>query len=173
MQLRHLFSSLLLSFAASLPTFAADAAASDKAAPTSAAQRTLTLTVVEPVDRRPDNSEFYNRLAYVFPKVFETRQWPLKIEVERFGANAPDYDLELRIFLQKIREETSGDLTFRAWMNLHDRGTKHDFGIVMYRLYPRAGQHLDDTLDELLRGAANAAAKKIEDALFSGAAKKE
>ncbi len=172
MKLRHLLPTLLLALSVTLPTFAA-ATADKNAAAADDPRRTLTITVVEPVDRRPANSEFYNRLAYVFPKVFEARQWPLKIEVERFGANAPDYDLELRIFLQKIREETSGDLTFRAWMNLHDRGTKHDFGIVMHRLYPRAGQHLDDTLDELLRGAAEAAAKKIEDALFSGAAEKE
>lgn len=170
MKLRHLLPALLLALTASLPAPAAD---SDNTPPADAARRTLTITVVEPVDRRPDNSEFYNRLAYVFPKAFETRRWPLKIEVERFGANAPDHDLELRIFLQKIREETSGDLTFRAWMNLHDRGTKHDFGIVTYRLYPRAGQHLDDTLDDLLKGAAAIAAKKIEGVLFPDASKKE
>ena len=168
MKPRILSPSLLLALGAlTAPLVAADRLSSDSTATApDAAQRTLMITVVEPSSRRMANAELYNRLARIFPAVFESRGWPVKIEVERFGANNPAYDLELRVFLQEIREENPNDLTFRSWMNLNDAGTKHDLGVILYRHYPRPGQQMDEVLDNVLRGAALEAAKKIEPVLF-------
>ncbi len=146
-------------------------AAGRPAESTNNARRTLVVTVVEPVDRHLGNDEFYQRVDRVFTEVFETHHWPVAIRVERFGANQPDYDLELRVFLQPIREESPGDLTFRAWMTLHDRGTKHDLGVITYRHYPRPGRNMSDVLDDVVRGAAVEAAKKIETAIFPAVSK--
>jgi hypothetical protein len=146
-------------------------AADTRTAPADDTRRTLMISVVEPVERRPSNDEFYHRVARVFPDVFERRNWPVAIQVERFGANQPDHDLELRVFLQPIREETPGDLTFRAWMSLYDNGTKHDFGVITYRHYPRPGQNMNDVLDEVVAGGAREVTKKIEKVLFPASSK--
>jgi len=165
---RLIFIPFLLSFFALAP--ALQAASSDNA-PAVDARRTLTVTVVEPVERHPGNDEFFHRVARVFTEVFEERDWPLAIKVERFGANQPDLDLELRVFLQPIREESPGDLTFRAWMTLYNQGTKHDFGVITHRHYPRPGRNMTDVLDTVVRGGAVEVSKKIEKVLFPSAAK--
>lgn len=169
MKRRTFLSTLLLSLFTLAP--ALQAANSDNA-PADDARRTLTVTVIEPVERHPGNDEFYHRIARVFTDVFEARNWPVSIDVQRFGANQPELDLELRVFLQPIREESPGDLTFRAWMTLYDRGTKHDFGVITHRHYPRPGRNMTDVLDEVVRGAANEVSKKIETALFPTTASK-
>ncbi len=167
MKRRTLLPLLLLSLLASASALIA---ADTKSAPADDTRRTLTVTVVEPVERNPGNDEFFHRVARVFTDVFEARKWPVKIEVERFGANQPEFDLELRVFLQPIREETSGDLTFRAWMTLYERGTKHDFGVITHRDYPRAGRNTSDVLDDVVRAAAANVARKIETVLSPPAA---
>ena len=43
---------------------------------------------------------------------------------------------------------------------------QHDFGIVTFRYYRRIGENVDDMLEKVFRGAANAAAAKIEPILF-------
>lgn len=164
---RLTFISLLLSFFALAPALQA---AGSPDTPTDDARRTLTVTVIEPVERHPGNDEFFHRVARVFTDVFEARNWPFAIKVERFGANLPDLDLELRVFLQPIREESPGDRTFRAWVTLYDQGAKHDFGVVTHRHYPRAGRNMSDVLDDVVRGAAVEIAKKIENVLVPSAA---
>lgn len=135
-------------------------------APTAAAPRELTVSVVESLARGPGRITDFDRLRMVFTDVFEHRKWPVKIKVERFAANTPTSDIELRVFYQGIYEEAPGDLTFHAWMTLYDRGVKHDFGIVRYRYNPRPLQQEDDVLERVVRGAADVAASKIEAALF-------
>lgn len=166
MKRRTFLSTLLLSLLTLTPALRAADTSSSTANDT---RRALTVTVVEPVERRISNDEFYQRVARVFTDVFEDRNWPLSIKVERFGANQPDLDLELRVFLQPIREESPGDLTFRAWMTLYDRGTKHDFGVITHRHYPRPGRNMSDVLDTVVQGAAEDVAKKIEKVLFTNA----
>ncbi len=170
MKRRTFISTLLLSLLALAPAVQAEDANN---APANDTRRTLTITVVEPVERRISNDEFYHRVARVFTDVFEKRNWPLSIKVERFGANQPDLELELRVFLQPIREESPGDLTFRAWMTLYDHGTKHDFGVITHRHYPRPGRNMSDVLDTVVQGAATEVAKKIEQVLFPTTASKQ
>jgi len=105
----------------------------------------------------------------VFTKVFEQRHWPVRVKVERFAANTPAHETELRVFFKGIREETPGDRVFRAWMTLTDHGTKDDFGIVYFRYYPRFLQNEEDVLEEVTRGAAEIAATKVGAILFPAA----
>src|ERR1017187_7115530 len=128
-------------------------------APTTAdARRVFTIVVVDELGG--SNSSFYNtfnRIDRVFTEVFEARKWPVKITAERFGANAPTHDIEMRIYIQSIRWETPVDLVFSAWMTLDDHGKKKDFGVVRYRSNPRPTENVEDQLDKIVRGAANIA----------------
>jgi hypothetical protein len=139
-------------------------------APTADARRELTIVVVDELGG--SNSRYYNtfnRIARVFTEVFEARKWPVKINVERFGANAPTHEIEMRIYVQSIRRETPVDLVFSAWMTLDDHGKKQDFGVVRYRYSPHPTENVGDQLDQIVRGAANIAAAKIEPVLFPAA----
>ena len=137
-------------------------------APASAAAepRELTVAVVESLVRGPGRITDFDRIKTVFTDVFERRKWPVTIKVERFAANTPPSDIELRVFYQGIYEETPGDQTFHAWMTLYDHGVKHDFGMVRYRYNPRPLQQEEDVLERVVRGAAEIAASSIEAALF-------
>ncbi len=128
--------------------------------------RELTIVVVDELRGSLSDFNTFNRIARVFTEVFEKRKWPVKINVERFGANAPAHDLEMRIYVQSIRRETPVDLVFSAWMALDDHGKKQDFGIIRYRYNPRPVENMSDRLDHAVRGAAMIAATKIESALF-------
>ena len=130
------------------------------------APRELTVAVVESLVRGPGRTTDFDRINTVFTDVLGRQKWPVKIKVERFAANTPPTDIELRVFYQGIYEETPGDLTFRAWMILDDHGVKHDFGVVRFRYYPRPMQPEDDVLERVVRGAAEIAASKIGSALF-------
>jgi hypothetical protein len=164
MKIRSLAALLfVLGLFASPPAFArADTAAATPAAPLPE----LALVVVETLNRTPSAYDDFDRLDLAFQHVAAQRKWPVKIAAERFAANTPKHDLELRVVHQPIRQEMPGQLVFRAWMTLTDRGTKHDFGIVSFRYYPRPGQQNDDTLEKIFEGAAAAAADKIEPILF-------
>jgi hypothetical protein len=133
---------------------------------TSAAPRELTVFVVESLVRGPGRITDFDRIKAIFTDVFGQRKWPVRINVERFAANSPAHDFELRVFFEGIYEETPGDLTFHAWMTLYDHGEKRDFGVVRFRYYPRPMQQEEDALERVVRGAAQIAADKIESALF-------
>jgi hypothetical protein len=154
---------LLTPIGAALPF--ATAAESAASAP-DAATRELVVSIVEPVDRRPGEGELYNRFARVFTTEFEAREWPLKLRTERFGANSPDYPIDLRVFLQPIRQELPDRWTFRAWVKLTLDGQPHDFGIVRADITPRAAQPMDDVLDRLVQQAARRITDKLTPLLF-------
>jgi hypothetical protein len=137
------------------------------AAPLAAAtRRELTIVVVDALGGNARERDTYDRIARVFTDVFEAKKWPLKISVERFGANAPAHETELRIYVQGIRQETPVDLTFSAWITLTDHGTKTDFGVIRYRYDIRPMEQMDDRLDRVVRGAALMTVAKVEPILF-------
>jgi hypothetical protein len=134
---------------------------------------TLALVVVENLQRNPSSAiTDFHRLDLAFEHVAKQRKWPVTIAAERFAANTPKHDTELRVFLQPLDEETSGDLTFRSWVILTVKDQKHDFGVVTFRHYPRLGENWEDTLEKVFRGAAQAIAGKVEPILFPQAAAK-
>lgn len=130
------------------------------------ASRELAIVVVESLGSGISDRNDFDRLDLAFTKVFAQRKWPAKIVVERFAANGPAHDTELRVFLKGIYEEMPGDLTFHAWMTLQDHGKKRDFGIVRFRYYRRPGERMDEILDKVFEGAAVVTADKIEPLLF-------
>lgn len=132
-------------------------------------QRELVVVFVDSLHRDGAAFDTFNRLAYQFGKVFAARHWPVKVRFERFAANSGPYNLELRIFYQGIRNDF-GERKLRAWMILHTNGTKHDFGIVEYRYWPRPGEQVSDMLDDLFRGEAQRTANLIEPYLVPTAA---
>jgi hypothetical protein len=125
----------------------------------------LTIVVVESIGHDPSRTNF-DRIDSAFTKVFNKRKWPLTIKVERFAANAPAYENELRVFYKGTYSEMPGDLTFHAWVTFEGRGEKRDFGMIKYRYYPRPGQSTEDVLDAIFRGGAALAADKLEAVLF-------
>jgi hypothetical protein len=135
-------------------------------APAAAGLPELKVVVVESLVRGPGRITDYDRINTEFTSVFGKRKWPVTVKVERFASNTAEDGLQLRVFYQGIYEEAPGDLTFHAWMTLIDHGTKRDFGIVKFRYNPRPLQSEEDVLDHVVRGAAEAAADKIEAALF-------
>ena len=134
--------------------------------PLPSAPRDLTIVVVDSLGRGPGRITDYDWINSVFTQTLQARKWPVKITVERFAANTPAHDTELRIFYQGIREDTPGDRTFRAWMVLYVHGEKHDFGIVRFTTYPRPLEQEDAVMEHVVRGAALAAADLIEPILF-------
>lgn len=136
------------------------------AAATPETPRELPVVVVESLHHGFASQDEFNRIDLAFTRVAAQRKWPVKVKVERFAANLPDRDPELRVFMRGVREEVPGELTFYAWMILTDHGTKTDFGVVQYRYHPRLGENREDVLEHVFRGAAGVAADKIEPLLF-------
>ena len=151
-----LFASLVLQLRA------APAEPTAPAAPT----RELVIVVVDSIQQRPGAITDFDRIDMAFQYVAKQRKWPIKLKAERFADNSEPHAIELKINNQRPREETQGDLTYRGWMTLTVDGTKHDFGIIKYQHYRRAGENMDDELEKVFRGAANVAAGKIEPILF-------
>ena len=126
----------------------------------------LTVVIVESASTRSLLNDSYNRLSRVFTSVLEERKWPLKIKDERFGANMPKHDLELRVYYQGITRDTPQELTFRASMMFFHHGEKQDLGVIRYTFTPRPGEMMDESLDKVVEGAARIAADRIEPTLF-------
>ncbi len=127
----------------------------------------LAIVVVENLQNERGAITAVDRLDLAFREAALKRKWPVAIATERFAANTPAHEIELRIFDQGLRNELPGELRFRGWMTLTVRGVKHDFGVVSFRYNPRPTENMEDVLDKIYRGAANAAADKIEPILFS------
>lgn len=142
------------------------ARAADSAPANSDHLRELPLVVVEGLGRSGGAITFFDRMDLAFQKVAAERHWPVKIVAERFAANSTKHPTELQVFEKSLRPESPMDITFRAWMILTVDGVKHDFGIVLYRYYPRAGENSEDAIEKIFLGAAREAAKKIEPVLF-------
>jgi len=152
---------------------AASPAATPPAAPPSpkpAPAQELVLVVITPVSQSesPFSGAYtdFDRLELAFQEVAKRRHWPVKIVAERFAANTPAHELELRVYLQPGREDLPQQYTFRGWMTLNEHGTKHDFGLVVHRRDMRPFEPMDDFLEKVFLGAAIDAAKKIEPILF-------
>ena len=126
----------------------------------------LTVVIVESASTRSLLNDSYDRLSRVFTSVLEQRKWPLKIKDERFGANMPKHDLELRVYYQGITRDTPQELTFRASMMFFHHGEKQDLGVIRYTFTPRPGEMMDESLDKVVEGAARIAADRIEPTLF-------
>jgi hypothetical protein len=135
-------------------------------AQSSAQPRVLTVVVSETLDRHAEGVTTFAAIQSAFEKVFSHQGWPVKVEVTRFAANNPDYDLELDVFFKSFNYETPDDLTLRAWVTLYDHGKKHDFGILKYQLNQRPLQKRDDAFEATLAGEAQLAASKIGPVLF-------
>lgn len=113
---------------------------------------TLAIVIVETLTRNARANDDYERMAEEFETLFAERAVPYHVKVERFAANNEAHPYELRVFYRGIDDEF-GERVFRAWMTLTVRGTKHDFGIVQYRYWPRPGEPTDDVVRKLFRGA--------------------
>jgi hypothetical protein len=124
------------------------------------------VVVSETLDRRAEGVTTFAAIQSAFTRALSHRGWPVRINVERFASNNPDYDYELRVFFKGIYYETPGTLTVRAWMTLFDHGKEHDFGIIKYQLNQGPIEHRDDAFEVLLRGEAEIAASKIGPILF-------
>jgi hypothetical protein len=169
----HTFARPLL-LVALLFTAGAAARAEETAKEPALNRRELAIVVVETLQGRTGGAiTDFDRLDMAFQDVAKQRKWPVILKAERLAANLPDHETELRIFTQPVREETSGDLTYRGWMTLTVNGTKHDFGVVTYRYYPRLGEHTEDALEKVFLGAAKAAAAKVEPILFPELSRKK
>jgi hypothetical protein len=136
------------------------------APPPAAPPRELTVVVSESLDRSAEGFSTFSATRKVFTSVFNRRGWPVKINVERFASNNPDYDYELRVYFRGVSYETPGVLTLRAWMTLFDHGKEHDFGIIKSQLNQNVLDHRQDSFEDVLRHAAEIAADKIEPILF-------
>jgi hypothetical protein len=126
----------------------------------------IAVVVSEALERRAEGVTTFAAIQTAFTKVLSKQGWPATVTVERFAANNPDYDVELRVFFRGIYYETPGELTVRAWMTLFDHGREHDFGIIKYQLVQGPIEHRDDAFEALLRGEAEIAAAKIGPILF-------
>lgn len=131
-------------------------------------EQTLTISILDTIEPGPHNASWYERESRVFEDVFKRRNWPLRIRVERFGANSQDDAIQLRVFPKGINALTPGELTYRGWMVLRENGKEHDLGMVTFRYGPRSAEDGDTILDRVEEGAAQVAADKVEKILFPG-----
>ena len=130
-------------------------------------QRTaLPLVVVDSLQGHHGAIDDFDRLDLAFQYVAQKRKWPVTIDAERFGAGTPDYATEVRIFKQPLRHELMDELVFRGWVILTVQGKKHDFGIISFHYQMRPGENMEDALEKIFRGAAEAVADKIEPLLL-------
>ena len=108
----------------------------------------------------------YDRLDLALKQVAKERNWPLQVSVEKFASNTPDYQTELNITLQYVRQQVPGEYLYRGWTTLWVNGEKHDFSIIEYRYNYRSGEQTDLSMEKLFLGAARVTADKIEPLLF-------
>lgn len=126
----------------------------------------LAIVVSESLGSFNNSFDDFIRFDIAFTKVAEERKWPVQIVAERFAANLPDYENEVEIFTQPLRQWLPGEYTLRGWLTLTAGGKEHDFGIVSFDYRPRLGEPSDRLLEAIFLGFANAAADKIEPILF-------
>lgn len=126
----------------------------------------LAVVVVESLRSHGGAITEVERIDMALAKVAKQRKWPVEIEVERFAANTPEHETELRIFPQPIRQELPDEFVFRGWVVLKVAGKEHDFGIIRFEYRPRPGEWMDDTLNKIFVGAMEKTADKIEPLLF-------
>jgi len=163
-------SSLLL-FAAAL--WAAGSAVAKDPVRVPAPEGVLPVVITESVGTMGNAFTDYDRLDLALQQVAKERNWPVKISVQKFASNTPDYLTELNITLQRVRQEIPGEYLYRGWTMLWVDGKKHDLKIVEFRYTYRIGEQTDRSMEKLFRGAALATADKIEPLLFPDLNKKK
>ena len=126
----------------------------------------LPVVVTEPLGNGGNAYSDFERLDEAFQRVVKERNWPLKIAAERIGGGVPDYLTEVRISLQRIRQDIPGEYRYRAWTLLMIDGKKHDLGIVFASYDYRLGEPMEDVLDKAFLAGANVTADKLEPLLF-------
>ena len=155
--------SLLLLAAALL---AAGSATAKEVVRVPAPEGVLPVVITEAVGTMGNAFTDYNRLDLALKKVAKERNWPLKVSVEKFASNTPDYLTELNITLQYVRQQIPGEYLYRGWTTLWVNGKKHDFSIIEFRYNYRMGEQTDLSMEKLFYGAAKVTADKIEPLLF-------
>jgi hypothetical protein len=126
----------------------------------------LAVVVVENLRDSGRAIDDFVRLEMAFQKVAKERNWPVAIDAERFAANTPDHETEVRIFPRPVRQELADEFVFRGWLVLKVEGETHDFGIIKFEYRPRPLEAGDDWQDKIFLGAARKMADKIEPLLF-------
>jgi hypothetical protein len=150
-----------------LATFVAGAAAAKDVVRTPAPEGVLSIIITESSLGNTGNAySDFDRLDVAFQDLAKERKWPVKIAAERLAGGAPDYLTQLRISIQRVRQETPGEFVYRAWTTLWVDGEEHDFKVVTASYNFRMGEQMDDVLDKVFRAAAKATADKIEPLLF-------
>src|SRR3990170_1159406 len=85
-------------------TVGAAAYAEDTASEKTDTRRELAIVVVETLQGRTGGAiTDFDRLDMAFQDVAKQRKWPVTLKAERFAANLPDHETELRIFTQPVR----------------------------------------------------------------------
>ncbi|HEY3754921.1 MAG TPA: hypothetical protein VGL42_02115 [Opitutaceae bacterium] len=128
---------------------------------------TLHVLISPPLGRsvqREDN--LYEAVAGNFGYVFRHRKWPIAISIEEFGGRKKPDRLELELLMQPIKQWLPGELSFSAWTTLRIDQRSYDLGVIRYTYDHAPFEQPDRTFDNLIQGAANATADKIEPLLF-------
>ncbi|MES1195012.1 MAG: hypothetical protein ABUL65_03895 [Opitutus sp.] len=139
-------------------------------APQAPAKRpTLAIIVIDNApDRRNSTTEF-DRIDLAFQYVAKQRKWPVAIAAEPLTDKTQLHPLELRFFHQGLREEIGNEFIFRAHLTLVVGDAKQDLGLVSYRYTARQWENNEAVQDKVFRGAAFAAADKLEPIIFARA----
>jgi len=151
---------------------AADESSTRSAPPPAGGKPTLAVVVLDALPR-VGHYDGFNFIAEEFGHAFEARHWPVGVEFERFAANTEDHAIELKLYDQGIRNDFNfAEQHLLIWVILEINGAKHDFGIVDFKYYPRAGEREDDVIHRMYRGVGEKVAQRIEPFLVPPSSKK-
>jgi hypothetical protein len=145
---------------------AANGAAAKEIVRVPAPEGVLPVSITEAVGTIGGAYTDFDRLDLALQAVAKERQWPVKIAAERFAAGTPDYLTELRISLQRVRQEMPGEYVYRAWTTLWIDGKEHKLSVITATYSFRMGENMDDVLNKVFLAGAKATAHKIEPLLF-------
>jgi hypothetical protein len=118
--------------------------------------------IAESLGGRTNAVDDYVRLEAALKKLANERKWPVEVVIERFAANVPDYENEVTIFTQPVRQEVPGEYVLRGWTTLVVAGKKFDFGILRGEYRPFPGEQIDQALEKLFREFALEVGDRIE-----------
>ncbi len=117
-------------------------------------------------DRRNVSTEF-DHIDQAFQYVAKQRKWPVAVTAERLTEKTQLHPLELRVFHHGLREEIGNEFIFRAHLTLVVGDVKQELGMVSYRYTARQWENNNAVYEKVFRGAALAAADRIEPVIFT------
>ena len=126
------------------------------------ARPTLAFVIAESLGGPTSALDDFVRVETGLQKLAKERKWPVEIVVKRFAANMPDYENQVTIFIQPVRQEVPGDYVLRGWTTLVLAGKKYDFGILKGDYLPYPGEPSDRVLEKLFFDFAVEAVHRIE-----------